>query len=66
MLFLVGGRIFVGFVHLNFAKVHLPQQTVQLLFVAPVAVQHQRHDAQQQQSTASDARRNFARVAYRV
>lgn len=66
MRLLIGARrILVGFVHFNLAEVHLPQQAVQFLFVAPVPVEHERHDAQQQQGTASNARRYLARVACR-
>lgn len=49
--------------HFNLPEIHFPQQTIQLLLVAPVAIQHQRDDAEQQQCTARNARRDFARVA---
>jgi len=53
------------FMHLHFTKVNLPEQTVQLLFIAPVAIENQRYETQQKQSTSRDACRDFASIIYK-
>lgn len=42
------------FVHLNVLEVDFPKQTVELLLVAPVAVQHKRYYRQNQQNYPGD------------
>lgn len=52
----------LGVVDLYVLVVDFPQQTVQLLFVLPVPVKHQRDDGQHQQQRASDNRQYFRGV----
>lgn len=60
--YLRGSAAVLRVIDLDVLVVDLPQQTVQLLFVLPVPVEHQRDDGQHQQQRARHDRQYFRRV----
>lgn len=54
--------LFLAFVHLHFTKINFPQQTIQLLLVTPIAIQHQRDNTEQHQRAAGNARRYLTSI----
>jgi hypothetical protein len=51
-------------VHLDLLEVDFPQQTVELLLISPVAVQHERDDGEDEEDEAGNGGSDFSCVAY--
>lgn len=63
-LFLLWG-VLVTFVNLQFLVINFPEQAVQFLLVAPISVEHERDDAQDQKHSASDCCCYFTGIAWK-